>query len=376
MWIDLVKDVTKIWTQNSMAGGTDRASTVRSLIRGESLTAFEAALDTARTTDGVVAALTPEHVTTAMNAVAETVFPHRALEIQKLWMNRSMYKPRALTTRMTSAAVSRINNALPMFPNGVETSKFSEEELVVLLEWSLPPAWREKFDLKGYIPTQHNRTRLIAECEAIERHVKTDDPPKSTTTTTKKKKKEITSSAHSKSERPNKYFCSEHGNNPSHNTSDCYVLKNRANSGSKGSSSQNNRSFSNKNFRKELHMLSKKSSKKKVLDMYESVIKKEQSKLAKRKAKRKQSEPASDSDSDTAVSLGNLEPDNRKKRSKSKKLSSHKKPTLKKTKKTSKQPSEETMAEENASYNNKVVKWCKDRGDSDADEPMEESESE
>ena len=146
MWIDLVRDMTEIWTQNSMNGGTDRASTVRALVRGESLTAFETALQTARTgDDGVEAAISPEHVTTSLNAVAETVFPHRALETQRLWMNRSMHKPRSMTTRMTLAAISRINNALPLFPAGTDASKFSETELVGLLEWSLPPQWRETF---------------------------------------------------------------------------------------------------------------------------------------------------------------------------------------------------------------------------------------
>ena len=181
MWIDLVKDVKEIWTQNSMAGGADRAFTIRSLVRGESLTAFEATLQTVRTNEeGVEVAITPEHVETAMVTVAATVFPHRALETQRLWMNRSMYKPKDLTTRMTSAAINRINNAIPHFPTATEESKFPETELLALLEWSLPAKWRETFDLKGYTPTEHDRTRLIAECEAIERHVKTDEVPKTT----------------------------------------------------------------------------------------------------------------------------------------------------------------------------------------------------
>ena len=60
--------------------------------------------------------------------------------------------------------------------------------------------------------------------------------------------------------------------------------------------------------------------------------------------------------------------------SKSKKSSSHKKPTLKKTKKSSKKPSEEPLAEESA-YQEKVVAWLNDRGESDKDESMEESDS-
>jgi hypothetical protein len=174
LWIDLVKDIKEILrTQNSMAGGADGAFTVRSLIRGESLTAFETALQTARTSAGGAAdAITRAHVDTSMAAAAATVFPHQALETQHLWMNRSMYKPRELTTRMTSAAINRINNVIPHFPTAIEESKFPEPELLALLEWSLPAKWRETFDLKGYTLTEHDRKRLIAECEAIERHAK------------------------------------------------------------------------------------------------------------------------------------------------------------------------------------------------------------
>jgi hypothetical protein len=191
MWIDLVKDMTEIWTQNSMGGGTDRASTVRALIRGESLTAFEAALQLVARTDatGIEVDITVKHVTTSLVAVADTVFPHRSMETQKLWMNRSMFKPRAMTTRITWAAISRINNVLPLFPIGTDASKFSEPKLVGLLEWSLPPAWREKFDLKGYSPSKHNRTRLATECKAIERYVKPDDSNNKTTEKHKTPKK-------------------------------------------------------------------------------------------------------------------------------------------------------------------------------------------
>ena len=110
-----------------------------------------------------------EHIETALESVTNIVFPKRALEIQKLWMNRAMRKPAELSTRKTAAALSRINNLLPYFPLGTPASKFSKEELVGLLEWSLPPAWRSKFDLKGYVPSSDDKEKLIEECEAIER---------------------------------------------------------------------------------------------------------------------------------------------------------------------------------------------------------------
>ena len=134
-WIDLLKDLEEIWKQNSIEGGTDRVSTVRALVRGESLTAFESALQDARMNEaGEEEEITMEHVKIALEAVTTTVFPHRALEIQKLWMNRRMFKPAELTTRQTAAAITRLNNCLPLFPGGSDASKFTEQEIVGLLE--------------------------------------------------------------------------------------------------------------------------------------------------------------------------------------------------------------------------------------------------
>ena len=255
-WIDLKRDINEIWTQNSVNGGTDRASTVRALIRGESLTAFESSLQDARTKeDGTFNQITAEHVDTAMEAVAHTVFPHRALETQKLWMNRSMYKPRSLTTRATSA-FSRLNNALPHFPGGSEADKFSEEALVGMLEWSLPALWREQFDLKGYIPTQYDRKRLIAECEAIERHIQ--EEPEKETVSKKKKKKMPSDRKTDKADKTNKYFCTEHGWNSTHSTSECFTIKNREKRNNKNGKTNEPKTFSNKAFRKELNLLARK----------------------------------------------------------------------------------------------------------------------
>ena len=115
-WIDMLRDLEEIWTQNSMTGDTDRASTVRALVRGESAVAFETALQDARTAeDGQISPISVKNVNLSLNAVTETVFPHRALETQRLWMNRKMFKPVELTTRQMAASINRLNNALPFF---------------------------------------------------------------------------------------------------------------------------------------------------------------------------------------------------------------------------------------------------------------------
>jgi hypothetical protein len=191
-WIDLQRDIQEIWVQNTITGGTDRASTTRALLCGESLTSFEASLEEARRNDndkedGAPLPIDAAMVDNALTAVAITVFPHRAIEMQRLWMTRGMRKPYELTTRNTAAAITRINNVLALFPGGTEASKFSNAKVIGLLEWSLPPSWRSKFDLDRYIPTLDTKGKLIESCEAIERNQ--NDTPQAKQTHKDKKRK-------------------------------------------------------------------------------------------------------------------------------------------------------------------------------------------
>ena len=303
-WITLLRDLDEVWTQNSMNGGTDRASTVRACVQGESLVSFETALEMARMqADGTQAPTSPDHVNTALRAVTESVFPHRALEIQKLWMNKRMFKPINMTTRQTAAAINRLNNALPLFPNGTEASKFSQAEVIGLLEWSLPSAWRRKFDLEGYIPSLGTIQKLIESCEAIERNsvekaISEPIPKKAKFENTKKGKPDPKGTY----KKTPSFYCSHHGKNFSHNTADCkIIMKDGKTPGTAKTST-----FSNKNFRKEIYLLAKQSSKEKVLDLYTTAIARERAKLTKSKnenttktsKKRKIKDEASDSDSD------------------------------------------------------------------------------
>ena len=355
-WIDMLKDLEEIWTQNSMTGGTDRASTVRALVRGESAVAFETALQDARTNEeGEMVTISLYSVNKALEAVTHTVFPYHALETQSLWMNRKMFKPYELTTRQMAASINRLNNALPFFPTGSESSKFTEVEIIGLLEWSLPAPWRAKFDLDGYIPTLHSKTRLIEACEAIERNeLVLETKSKEETSHSNKATKRSSAKASNKpgekkqQSRNTKHYCSEHGQNPTHSTADCWTLKNCAKPS--GQVFKDKRTFSNKNLRKEINLLSKKSSKRKVLDMYASVIKREQSKLDKKSTKRKKAtQPDSDSEDEMSVNV----------------ISTHKKDVLQYSCKKSKDTSN-VIAEEKEYQ--KKLQWLKDHGDGTGDE--------
>ena len=161
----------KVWTQNNITDPTDRKAIVKAVLRGESLTTFEAAIsDRMVDDDGKAVALTTGMVNEALAEVTKTIFPHRALEIQKQWMRKSMKKPADLSARTTAAALARINSCLPLFPGGSDTSMFTPEEMVEILECSLPYSWRQKFNFDGYIPTDGARAQFITQHEAIERN--------------------------------------------------------------------------------------------------------------------------------------------------------------------------------------------------------------
>jgi hypothetical protein len=138
------------------------------LVKGKSEVAFETALQGARvTTKGEALLISSNNVQEALKEVTETVFPHHSMETQRLWMNKNMFKLVELTTRQMTASINRLNNTLPFFPNSTEASKFLEVVLIWILEWSLPVAWRTRFDLDGYIPTLHSKTKLIEGCKAM-----------------------------------------------------------------------------------------------------------------------------------------------------------------------------------------------------------------
>lgn len=301
-WIDLQRDIMEVWTQNALATPEDRMAIIKTVLRGESLTTFEASIAENPVVDaeGNAVPLTMDMVTLAMTAITSSVFPHRALENQKQWMRKVMRKPTDLSTRLTASALSRLNNCLPLFPGGAEASKFTAAELLEILECSLPHTWRQKFDLDGYVPTDGNRALLITHCEAIERNQPDPKEDKKEVIHSKGKKsaKHARTGSSSFQKREPPFNCTQHGKNHTHNTSNCYVL----NKAQKPTQSKTVR-FTNNGLRKEINLLARSQDKDKVLDMYMTVINNEKAKLNKKKVAQADVPMDADTDSDNSIAL-------------------------------------------------------------------------
>ena len=97
--------------------------------------------------------------------------------------------------------------------------------MLEILEFALPASWRAKFDLDGYVPTKHDRARLLNECEAIERNEKIDSSLNNTKGQQKRKEKDKKKGAIRRSPKnPKLKFCSEHGPNTTHDSTKCWIL--------------------------------------------------------------------------------------------------------------------------------------------------------
>jgi len=332
-WMDVLTGLKEIWKQNSVNGPTDRAATVAAILKGDSLTAFDSAMEDARTNpdleedeDPVPLAMTLEHVETSLCAVTDIVFPFRAIETQKQWMSRHMRKPYDLTARHFGTALSRINNYLPYFPEGTAATKYSEQELVEIMEFALPSTWRKAMDIKGFVPKDNSKKALVAECERIERNKtpvtrdkdRWDDHNKNNKNSRFGKSANDNKKSGSKtSSGDGQFFCKECGHNPTHSTDRCFKLKKIAKEQEErrnGHVKKFQAPYSKRTFRKEVNAMARRAGKNDTLKIVEKAVMREHAKQAKQGGKKqatvafaKKPETNQDSDTSSDESMHNLE---------------------------------------------------------------------
>jgi hypothetical protein len=164
-WMDVITGLREIWAQNSIMVPTDMSNTVVALLKGESLTAYEAAVEDKRTNPDdktLMVPMTIKHIDDSLLAVSNIVLPYLALETQKQWMSKYIRKLYNMGVKQFTTSMSRINNYILYFPNATVLSEYSEEELIGILEFAVPSHWRKAFDLRDYLPTSDDKARFIS----------------------------------------------------------------------------------------------------------------------------------------------------------------------------------------------------------------------
>jgi len=231
-WIEVLEALDEIFAQNALTSPQDRENTIRTILRGDSLTAFESSIHESRAN--------PEQ-----------------------------------PGRQFVAAISQMNEKLIRFPGATPSDLFKAEQLVELAEFALPDSWRAKFDLAGYVPTNFDKYRLIAEGEQIERAAALAKTPKP---------KDKSSKNAGKTGSTKNNFARKGKSNGQHSANAGKVTTKHKGPSKAADAGKN---LSGNKFRKELYALSKSKDRVKVIDQFASILKKERAKAVKAKSNNK-----------------------------------------------------------------------------------------
>ena len=140
----------EIWFQNAVNGIPTKVAIAKTILKDEALEQFLSGLAERQVAEdqeeGSPVVLSHKYLDNAINAVNLSIFPHHALQIQKLWMRRHMKKPEAMKYRTLQAKVLKMNASLPRFPDASHADKFSKKEVVEILEYAIPQKWRSAFN--------------------------------------------------------------------------------------------------------------------------------------------------------------------------------------------------------------------------------------
>lgn len=251
--IQFTKDAGQVITGLNITTGNAANTLVEQLLRGTALSAYRKDIAVQRglqrqllerqavqalpadATDAdrqaaitgvVVPDMTLAQVNTAMNAVITFMAPHKALTKQKRWMRRVCRKPADMTTRQYANHLLRINaEELHRLPPFHGNQFLPEDEMVDILLNGIPNAWKKEMNRQDFDPDTKNLMDVVAFCERME---ESDDftPVQSTKKTSSIPKKTR------KGGDPT-HYCLIHGNNMSHSSDNCHMLKELAKSKSK-----------------------------------------------------------------------------------------------------------------------------------------------
>jgi len=216
------------WRKNFYRAATGQGATTgptkfalaRRLLEGGTLTAFEnAAKD--ETTE------TNDTLKTVLKKVTASVFPVKSLQKQKRYMRRFFKKPGIMSIKAYVERVIEINEYLPLFPDPTSTlaaDKLPDDELLDLLEFSIPRAWQKQMVLQGFDPIEGTAEEFVRFCERVEATDGAADEPEKISTNRSSDKKRGKKRAREDAD-PQNFYCMLHGPNSTHNTEDCWSLK-------------------------------------------------------------------------------------------------------------------------------------------------------
>jgi hypothetical protein len=158
------RDLYKIIKGQHITKVQDKFTMAKRLLHGDALAVFEA-------TASALDCIEDDEFELAMMELALHVFPKNALTNQKSWLRRSTSARKAsdMLTRHWVARIREINLMFPDFPPDFDDSQMLRtDDLIDILEFGIPNAWKAKMVEAGFVPADHSPAEFVEFCERLE----------------------------------------------------------------------------------------------------------------------------------------------------------------------------------------------------------------
>ena len=190
----------------------------------------------------------------ALNHMMTTLLPNKILQRVKRYLRREARKPYDMDVKTYYMHIQRINGEeIPHLPPNFEKDQsLGKDEIVDILLFGTPKSWQKEMDRQGFDPLVHEPNEVVDFMERIENAEEHDHDKKTVKVAAKNDKKRNGNNNNNKNDsngtKGSKY-CMLHGNNNTHDTTECKSLQAHAKKlkdekGSNGKSK--NKSWQNK----------------------------------------------------------------------------------------------------------------------------------
>ena len=221
------------------------------------------------------------HLDIALGVVLVNLMPVRVLPKVKRQMRREMRKPPDMKVRAYCQHLVQLNqNDLPNLPPFCTGQALTMDELLDILLCGTPRSWQNEMDRQGFDPIEKGFYPTMEFMENIEGLEEKPASTPSKTSVTKDKSKSKGKDGEGVKKKTS-HYCSYHGPNWSHNTSECCAVANGEDKEKKGK-------FSNKTWTRKADESTTKSKKELAAFLAKSVqkqVKKELAAIQKKKRK-------------------------------------------------------------------------------------------
>ena len=239
-WLKLLKNLKRVFVGQNLTTATTKYAMTRRLLTGAALSQFNTKYqeleEKANATEGESWEEDDDNLRKCLDAVTEKVFPKRALLTQKRYMRRLIRKPADMKLRDYMTRYNELNRYLEFFPPFKENQKLPADKVMEHAEFAIPNSWQQQMVLHGFNAVENTMESFIEFCERLEfsesvynstHKGKNANTQKGNNGTTSKEKDGKSKKSGDK-RKPGKHYCLYHGENNTHNTDDCKVLKAQA----------------------------------------------------------------------------------------------------------------------------------------------------